>query len=211
MSEVLRVEHPAQRVVAYGWPVNPLKPWSVRMCDRHGEYLHPLGARDPGCSTCRHERQQARVAVRRPPRPPHEKGRGCSMCGLYPLPGRRRSWCSDECVRIWWYATDGPLVLRELTDLHGAICWACGAPSERLDVDHRRPLWSLTLDQRTELRWWLPFNLQLLCPTCHKDKTRYEAGLRARVRRAAATWAPWPGVGLWGPVVDESAQLSLEV
>lgn len=140
------------------------------------------------------------------------------MCGLRPLPGRRRSWCSDECVRIWWLATDSNTALRELVALHGHRCWECGRsweptplqpydvlghvcrpprgapycmlleygpPSPRqvmLEVEHVRPLWALTDEQRLELRWWLPFNLQLLCTRCHKAKTRREAADRAQGR-----------------------------
>lgn len=52
------------------------------------------------------ERQRAASrrarAIRTPPRPPHEATKGtCSMCGTSPLPGRRRSWCSDTCVDLW--------------------------------------------------------------------------------------------------------------
>jgi 5-methylcytosine-specific restriction endonuclease McrA len=53
-----------------------------------------------------------------------------------------------------------------------------------LFVDHVRPRWSLTEQQRGELRWWLPFNLQLLCGRCHADKTAREAAERAELRRA---------------------------
>lgn len=90
--------------------------------------------------------------------------------------------------------------------LHGPSCWECGEtwlPGERpwwwrpdyhgppdprpvaLALDHVRPLWSLTESERAELRWWLPFNLQLLCGRCHGAKTRREAGERAALRRGA--------------------------
>lgn len=149
--------------------------------------------------------------VRQPPRPPHERTEGaCSMCGLTPLPGRRRSWCSDECVNLWYIATSGQVALKHLTDLHGWSCWSCGAAERpapvfewarwsdvpaglyplapvpvRLEVEHVRPLWSLTAAERSELRWWLPFNLQLLCSTCHKAKSAEETRERARLRRLA--------------------------
>lgn len=100
-----------------------------------------------------------------------------------------------------------------LVDLHGSGCWECGetigpgwtiwsgweprdveslylrdhGPPEPgpivLHVDHIRPLWSLTDEERRELRWWLPFNLQLLCAACHAAKTAREARERAQVRR----------------------------
>lgn len=122
-------------------------------------------------------------AVRTPPRPPFEGKRGrCAMCGKEP-PGRRRSWCSDECVRVWWLATSPAVALAELEALHGSVCWECGRSVDYLEVEHRRPLWSLTAEERRELRWWLPFNLQLLCAPCHKAKSRHEAVERAALRR----------------------------
>lgn len=166
------------------------------------------------------QRQKAarQAEVRKPPRPPFERvGNACSMCGTSPLPGRRRSWCSEECVDLWYVATRGEAAYRQLLELHGRQCWQCsatwepgkigwadrlgqvigpydapfcripeyGPPAPRpvsLEVDHVRPLWSLTDEERTELRWWLPFNLQLLCGRCHKAKTKREAGDRARGR-----------------------------
>lgn len=100
-------------------------------------------------------------------------------------------------------------LLPQLVALHGRECWTCGArwqpgwaPTPRswgdyehpllgppepvrvvLEVDHVRPLWSLDDDERTELRWWLPFNLQALCTECHRAKTAAEAAERARRRR----------------------------
>lgn len=63
-----------------------------------------------------------------------------------------------------------------------------GPPQPRrvsLHVDHVRPLWSLTDAERADLRWWLPFNLQVLCRACHNDKTAAEAAQRAEQRRLA--------------------------
>ncbi len=72
-----------------------------------------------------------------------------------------------------------------LVSLHGDVCVGCG--DETLcELDHRRPLWSLTADERQDIRWWLPSNLQLLGERCHKEKTRREARSRAAYRRALA-------------------------
>lgn len=72
-------------------------------------------------------------------------------------------------------------------------CWECGARahiddndrwiSPFLAVDHVVPLWNLTDAERLELKWWLPFNLQLLCRRCHRAKTKREAGRRAEIAR----------------------------
>lgn len=165
-------------------------------------------ARAPGlvsCVHCRWERDRparavarARAArnnarrkvVRTPPRPPFEKVPGvCSMCGAE-LEGRRRSWCSDGCVALWLIATNATNAHGQLVTLHGPRCWGCGAPSHRLEVDHVRPLWALDDLERLELRWWLPFNLQLLCPPCHRAKTGFEAGMRARGLRSPGPVGP---------------------
>lgn len=125
------------------------------------------------------------------------------MCGTSPLPGRRRSWCSDACVDLWNIAAAGQAAYAHLVQIHGQICWGCGEREQDgtrwtstgeqpcrvpivLEVEHVRPLWSLTDLERTQLRWWLPYNLQLLCPPCHKAKSAREAAERAAAKRAAA-------------------------
>jgi hypothetical protein len=60
-----------------------------------------------------------------------------------------------------------------------------------LEVEHVRPLWSLTPEERRDLSWWGLPNLQLLCQPCHRAKTRHEAGWRAAVR-AGRPWPPEP-------------------
>lgn len=83
-------------------------------------------------------------------------------------------------------ASSSGLMLRHLVGLHGWRCWHCGEESLALDVDHVRPLWSLSEEERGEPRWWLPFNVQLLCPSCHRAKTAREARWRAMARAGAA-------------------------
>lgn len=63
------------------------------------------------------------------------------------------------------------------------------APELLVEVDHVRPLWALDEHERTDPRWWLPFNLQLLCAPCHRAKTKREAAVRARLRRGEITVA----------------------
>lgn len=69
---------------------------------------------------------------------------------------------------------------------HGRICWGCGARGDHLflELEHIRPLWSLTPEERLEHRWWLPYNLQLLCRPCHRAKTAREARERFDIGRA---------------------------
>lgn len=128
-------------------------------------------------------------------------------------PKRARTWCSQACVDWWNLAAVPAVAYHELVKLHGHRCWSCHADVEpgrpfrsrrslngtwieqpdginpprpqpvSLELEHIRPLWSLDDQERTQLRWWLPFNLQLLCVPCHKAKTAREAAHRAIYRR----------------------------
>lgn len=131
---------------------------------------------------------------RTPPRPPfeHHPGKVCRLCGEA-VTGRRRRWCSDACVDLWNVVAEGRIAHYHLVTLHGWRCWSCGEPAPELEVEHVRPLWSLTLAERCDLRWWLPYNLQLLCIPCHRAKSAAEARDRAAIRRGQAP--PPPGDG----------------
>jgi 5-methylcytosine-specific restriction endonuclease McrA len=136
--------------------------------------------------------------LRAPPRPPHERGDGCPMCGEKPTAKRAR-WHS-VCVELWKLAAWPAVQLGHLIKTHGHICWGCGARDRALELEHIRPLWSLTDPERLELKWWLPYNLQLLCRLCHATKTADEArdryamrnpdGSLAKKRRAAEQQIP---------------------
>ena len=53
-----------------------------------------------------------------------------------------------------------------------------------LEVDHKVPLWQVADLPPDERRWYFgPENLWLLCPACHKAKTKREAAERAAQRR----------------------------
>lgn len=103
------------------------------------------------------------------------------MCGETPT-GRRRTWCSQRCVDLWNLATFPAAQLKDLRAQFGPVCWVCW-DEPGLEIEHVRPLWSLTEEERQELRWWLPFNLQLIGLVCHREKNRREAAERARSRR----------------------------
>lgn len=134
----------------------------------------------------RRRRAERSKAVRgHPPLPFADAPTGvCRLCGGT-CTGRRRTWCGPECVWVWQCATSAPVARTALVGVLGDICWGCGN-EPGTDVDHVRPLWSLTEAERLELRWWGLFNLQLLGPLCHKAKTRAEARQRALARRTAA-------------------------
>jgi hypothetical protein len=148
------------------------------------------------CWSCRAPKRarvrttQRRAEVRNPPRPPYGLVPGaCALCGG-PVRPPRRTWCSQDCVDTWNLATSPEMATQQLAALHGPACADCGGEREPEDygveLDHRRPLWSLDEAERLELWWWLPGNLQLLGPRCHRAKTAREATARAYMRRAQA-------------------------
>ena len=62
-----------------------------------------------------------------------------------------------------------------------------------LEVDHKVPLWSVADLPDDERRWYFgPGNLWLLCPACHKAKTKREAAQRAHERRLAVAQLAMP-------------------
>lgn len=136
------------------------------------------------CLGCQYHRRQYRAKRRKRPALPRPAPGVCVLCGT-PLTGRQRAWCSKGCADVWMGASTPAIARTHLLALHGARCWTCGTTDGRLDVDHVRPLWSLTDTEAREPRWWLPGNLQLLCGPCHKTKTAEEAKQRAALRRAA--------------------------
>ena len=144
------------------------------------------------------------TAVRQAPRPPFESvpsvkradgkpHRPCPMCGDVLPTGR--GWWHPACVELWRYAAFPGTALGLLLELHGRVCWGCGAKRTEehaapfLELEHVRPLWSLNAEERRELKWWMPFNLQLLCRACHRAKTARETRERFSLK-PKATPAP---------------------
>lgn len=116
-------------------------------------------------------------------------GHACWGCGAEYRPGVPNDLLG-EIRSEWAWANPGR---RGTWGVHCAAFPVYGPPRPhrlQLFVDHVRPLWSLDAVERTELRWWLPFNLQLLCDRCHAGKTRYEAGVRAALRAGRPIPAP---------------------
>lgn len=154
------------------------------------------------CWACRSPSRARRRAalrrneIRRPPPLPFRGKRGlvvvdgliverlCSLCGG-PVPRGRFTWCGQECIDVWNTAALPTFARAQLVELHGDLCWGCWDETN-CEVDHVRPLWSLDDDERLQLRWWLPSNLQLLGHKCHTAKTSREATFRAVYRRAQA-------------------------
>lgn len=160
-------------------------------CDECGcRIWRPSGCSRYDCPTGQRNRAREkataarRAKVRNPPRLPFNRAGVCRLCGA-DVVAPRRSWCSQACVDIWWMATSSDRARRDLVAFYPG-CWECGELESfdvGVQVDHVVPLWNLTVAERLELKWWLPFNLQLLCDRCHAVKTKREAGRRAEIRR----------------------------
>ncbi|HEV8230193.1 MAG TPA: HNH endonuclease signature motif containing protein [Candidatus Limnocylindria bacterium] len=91
-------------------------------------------------------------------------------------------------MELWKLAAFRGYQLLHMLQVHGRRCWGCGRrdPHLFLELDHMRALSTLTTEERCELKWWLPFNLQLLCRDCHREKTATEA--RARLAGVRPPW-----------------------
>src|SRR5688500_8527831 len=105
------------------------------------------------------------------------------MCGTDA--GLKRGWWHRDCAARWNLAAAPQVQRHELILNTGSVCWNCGEKKCSPELEHIRPLWSLRGDETNELKWWLPFNLQLLCRPCHLAKSKREAAERAQLRRAA--------------------------
>jgi 5-methylcytosine-specific restriction endonuclease McrA len=122
----------------------------------------------------------------------------CTWCGK-PVSGRRRTWCSDECVTAFLIQHSWPYVRRAVELRDGGVCCRCGTDTVRLRQFVRRmqsrdreaglALWrfyrSLGFPGHTARDWWeanhkIPRreggtndldNLETLCLPCHKAET----------------------------------------
>jgi hypothetical protein len=121
---------------------------------------------------------------RRPPRPAtwdSPKGT-CRFCGEEIIENgvqnKRKNW-HKECVDIWNIMSSPSDARRYLWKREQGVCQGCGKDTWKYDesweVDHRKPLFEANGD----LSYWHPDNLQLLCWTCHGNKTKAEATRRA--------------------------------
>lgn len=97
-------------------------------------------------------------------------GRSCALCGADPI----------RCLK-------GPPTAEMVRLPDRSIGWihyeSVSFPSA-LQVDHEVPIWALSvLPRRDRVAFFGPSNLRLLCPACHKAKTKREAALRSAHRK----------------------------
>lgn len=128
-----------------------------------------------------------------------EFGEKCAMvgCGAAPMkwtPGPVYCITAGHCMgnaefkaefeRTHWPRPDKPWHEWTEEDRQIGAQQEIGYRSSALEVDHRIPLWEVAHLPDEERRWYFgPENLWLLCPPCHKAKSRREAAQRAHERR----------------------------
>lgn len=115
----------------------------------------------------------------------------CRVCATK-LTGRKKCWCGDvSCKQKWWWRMYECChwIKRTLIVQRGCACQACGEVYESPIVEggpeYPEP-WMLQIDHVVPLIDGgddSPENLQLLCESCHKAKTKREAADRAAARR----------------------------
>jgi 5-methylcytosine-specific restriction endonuclease McrA len=121
---------------------------------------------------------------RRPPRPEtwnSPKG-NCRFCGLEIIDNgvqnKRKNWHKD-CLRVWLVMSSPREAKRFVWHRDKGVCQGCGKDSwsymDYWEVDHRKPLF-----EATDLSYWHPDNLQILCGPCHKSKNKEEAARRRK-------------------------------
>jgi hypothetical protein len=131
------------------------------------------------------------------PMPDWPGDKHCRWCALPLDPavdGKARSWHA-ACVPVYFQHTRLDDQLAFLLGRDGRRCGMPGCTATHgLEVDHKVPLWSV--DQTLPLEqlrfYYGPGNLWLLCPACHKAKTKREAAERAAQRRFAAAQPALP-------------------
>lgn len=106
-------------------------------------------------------------------------------------PWLRELWTHDDFrdLRTFDPATGQPIGPPDAWMLRGGQCSIDRVSA--LELDHRVPLWSVVDLPDEERRWYFgPGNLWLLCPLHHKEKTKREAGERAREKAARRAQLP---------------------
>lgn len=97
-------------------------------------------------------------------------GRCCALCGADPI----RCLKGDPTAQ---------LVINE-DGTTGYIHYHRVSFPSALQVDHEVPIWALSvLPRRDRVAFFGPSNLRLLCPACHKAKTKREAAVRSAHRK----------------------------
>jgi 5-methylcytosine-specific restriction endonuclease McrA len=109
----------------------------------------------------------------------------CKNCGDWITDKRRTSYCCQNCADSFFRKCNHSAMRTWLIFRRGAFCEKCGRASET------RSNYDLTLDHILPIalggeQFGNESNLQLLCPTCNKEKTSRdisEIALQKRIAR----------------------------
>lgn len=131
------------------------------------------------------ERKDSVVAHRKVPMPEWPGTGWCRWCAGQITGGRRKNWHPD-CLREYWLHSDLAAQVRHVRARDGRECAVEGCTAHGVELDHRRPLWSIRhLPAMMRRVFYGPSNLWLLCARHHREKTAIEAGQRAAKKAAA--------------------------
>lgn len=136
----------------------------------------------------------------------------CRLCGE-PCPGRRYSWCSDECVDAYNLISSSAALRQATFARDKGICAICGvdcdALQKRVDAmgyEQRGAAFAVLRENGSNVPtcrtsfcgslWeshhvepvdeggsWELSNVQTLCHPCHKEKTAKQAGRRGKQQK----------------------------
>jgi len=115
--------------------------------------------------------------------PPLSAGKHpCRVCGKEP-PGRRKTFCSEQCVHEWKMETRTSYRRRLVYRRDRGVCACCGLDTKTVSLRRARAEWELPLSRTSlwDMDHIMPLklhgtnameNLQTLCYPCHQDKTQ---------------------------------------
>lgn len=105
----------------------------------------------------------------------------CRLCGGA-VQGRRRTWCSDECVKNWKIASDHKFRRSCVYKRDKGKCAKCQQVTDDWQVDHIKPLIQCS---RADINAFLMGNLRTLCVKCHAGETK---ALNRKLRKEKKEW-----------------------
>lgn len=113
----------------------------------------------------------------------------CRFCGGEIIEdgkrNNRKHW-HEPCARFW-ELLNNPAVMKQYVFVREkGVCQGCGwfrPLMGEFDADHRKPLFEAYGD----LRYWEPTNVDLLCKTCHKEKTKEDMILWRKLQETPST------------------------
>lgn len=106
----------------------------------------------------------------------------CRLCGTK-VSGRRKTWCSEQCILNWGIASNHRTRRRQVYLRDKGVCALCNKKTEDWQADHIKPLIECS---RGNIEAFLMGNLRTLCAKCHSGET---SALNRRRRKEKKAWA----------------------